>query len=133
MRWRNHCCRGKAISITYLCVHVHDRGRVSALLQAYLSSMPRAGAIFSAFSLVPPYFSILCHKRLYFRGGKKSLNTKYVLLFSLRLFLQTFLILRIKRDIVINVKKSSYKVPVIFVGFERNLNFLDRFSKKSEI
>ena len=30
-------------------------------------------------------------------------------------------------------EKSSCKVPVTFVGFYRNLNFLDRFSKKSQI
>ena len=33
----------------------------------YLPSMPRAGAILSASSLVPPYFSTLSHKRHDFR------------------------------------------------------------------
>jgi hypothetical protein len=32
-----------------------------------------------------------------------------------------------------NVEMSSCKVPVIFVRFYRNTNFLDRFSKKSQI
>ena len=31
------------------------------------------------------------------------------------------------------MKKSSCKVPVIFVGFEQNLNVLNKFSKKSQI
>jgi hypothetical protein len=51
---------------------------------------------------------------------------------SLQLSFQTFLILRrIHRDIVINMETSSCKEPVIFVGFERNLNFRDRFSEKA--
>jgi hypothetical protein len=66
--------------------------------------------------------------------GKKLLNTKCVFWFSLQLLSKTFFIIRrIQRDIVINVKKSSCKVPVILVRFEWNLIFLDRFSKKGEI
>jgi hypothetical protein len=50
------------------------------------------------------------------------------LIFSTILF-ETFLIVRrIQRDIVINVKTSSCKVPVILVEF-----FLDRFSEKPHI
>jgi hypothetical protein len=50
--------------------------------------------------------------------GETLLNTKCVFLFSLQLLFETFLILRrIQRVIVINVKTSSCKVPVIIVGF----------------
>ena len=32
-----------------------------------------------------------------------------------------------------NVHRSSRKVPVIFVRFQRDLNFLDRFSTKAQV
>ena len=47
---------------------------------------------------------------------------------------ETFLILRrIQRDIFIQVKTSSCELPMIYVGFEWHLSFLDRFSKKAQI
>jgi hypothetical protein len=50
--------------------------------------------------------------------GKKSLNVKCVFWYSLQLLFETFFILRRnQRDIVINVKASSCKVPVTLVGF----------------
>jgi hypothetical protein len=67
-------------------------------------------------------------------SGKRLLKVKCVFWFSLQLLSKTFLILRrIQRDIVKNVEKSSCKVPLILVGFQWNLNFLDRFSKKAHI
>ena len=62
--------------------------------------------------------------------GRKLLKMKCVI--SLQILSKTFLILRrIRRDIVINVKKCSCKVPVILVGLEWNINFLDRFTERS--
>jgi hypothetical protein len=53
-------------------------------------------------------------------------------LFSLLLLFKILLILRrIKRDIIINVKTSSCKVPVIFVGLYWKFNSLNIFFKKS--
>jgi hypothetical protein len=50
--------------------------------------------------------------------GKKSLNIKSVPWFSLQILFETFLILkRNQRDIVVNVKTSSCKLLVVFVGF----------------
>ena len=46
--------------------------------------------------------------------GKKLLNIKYVFWFSLQVLSKAFLILRrIQRDIIIKVKTSSCKVPVV--------------------
>jgi hypothetical protein len=51
--------------------------------------------------------------------GKTLLNIKCVFWFSLHLPSETFFILRrIQRDTFINVKTSSRKVPVSFVGFQ---------------
>jgi hypothetical protein len=50
-----------------------------------------------------------------------------------RILSETFVILRgIRRDIVINVHRSSSKAPLILVRFESNLNFLDIFSKNHQ-
>jgi hypothetical protein len=63
--------------------------------------------------------------------GKMLLSIKCAFWFSLQLLFETFLVVRrIQRVIVKNVKKSSCKIPVIFVWFYWSLNFLDRFSKK---
>ena len=54
-------------------------------------------------------------------------------MFSLQRLFETFLILRrIQRDIFINVQTATCKVPVILVGFKKNLNFLDRSWKKAQ-
>ena len=69
----------------------------------------------SAASLTPPYFSTLSHKLQDFR--KKLLNIK-CFLSSLQILCKTFFVLRrIQRDIVINVKTISCKISVILVGF----------------
>ena len=50
--------------------------------------------------------------------GKMLLSIKYVFSFSLQYLSEIFLIIRrIQRDIVIKVKTSSRKVPVILVAF----------------
>jgi hypothetical protein len=50
--------------------------------------------------------------------GEKLFDKKRVVLFSLQLLSKIFLILTIiQRDIVINVKTSSRKVPVILSGY----------------
>jgi hypothetical protein len=64
---------------------------------------------------------------------KKIFMNIKVFQFSLQHFSEIFLILRIQRDIIINVHTSSYKVPGIFVRFELKFNFLHRLSKNTAI
>jgi hypothetical protein len=60
------------------------------------------------------HFFFSSHKRHDFRN-KKVLNIKCLFWFSVQLLSETFLILRrIKRNIIINVPRSSCKVPVVF-------------------
>jgi hypothetical protein len=77
------------------------------------------------------YFSTLSHKRNSL--GKKVLNIKCVFWFSRQLGSETFLIIRNERDMIVNVRGSSRKIPVILVRFEWNLNFFDRSVKNTQI
>jgi hypothetical protein len=62
-------------------------------------------------------FSTLSHKRYDFRK-EKVIEPKIYMFFSLQVLSETFLILRtIRRDIVMNVHRSSGKVPVVLVRF----------------
>ena len=63
--------------------------------------------------------------------GKKLMNIKRLFWFSLQFLSEIFLILRkIQRGIIINVNRSSCKVPVILARFKINLDFLRRHSMK---
>jgi hypothetical protein len=64
--------------------------------------------------------------------GKNLLKIKSVFWFSQQLLSKIFLILRIKRDIYINLHRSSCKVPILLVRFQSNFNFLDRFSNNPQ-
>jgi len=65
------------------------------------------------------------------RFWKTLLNVKCMILFSLQLLSDTFLISRrMERDTIANVNASSCTVTVIIVRFDWNLHFLDRFFKK---
>jgi hypothetical protein len=57
-----------------------------------------------------------------------------VFLVSLQHVSETFYILtRIQRDTIINVRRSSCKAPVILVRYQWNLNFLAKFSKNTQL
>jgi hypothetical protein len=104
-RSRYHCCRGKAVCITYYeCVCV-------ALVIQHAHRMRRI-VLSSAACRAPPYLSILglSHKRQDFRKKKYSEHEMCVLSSISRLSV-TFRILRnVQQDITINVHRSSCAV-----------------------
>jgi len=80
---RKHCCRRKAISITYSqCLSVALFIQ-HAMLMSHISLLP-------AVCLDVPYFTTLSYKWQDFRK-KKSLNIEYVSYFPLQLLSKTFL------------------------------------------
>jgi hypothetical protein len=80
------------------------------------------------------FYSKLFHKRHDFRGVGEWLNTKCVFWFFLQVLSEIFLILsRTEWDIIIKLLRSPFIVPVILVRFYWNLNFLNIFSKNTEI
>ena len=79
-------------------------------------------------SLTVPYFSTLSRKGHDFR--KTLFKKKCVIWFSLQLLSETFLILRrTQRDIIINVHRSSYKVPLLLSDFNEPWNVSTEFRK----
>jgi hypothetical protein len=80
-----------------------------------------------------PLYHIFPHYHIYRTIFRKSLlNTKYVFRMSVQLFPKTFFIPRWIQRGVINLHRSSCKVPVLLVRHWRNLNFLDRFSREKK-
>jgi hypothetical protein len=66
--------------------------------------------------------------------GKMLLNMKCVFWFSLQRLFEKFIILtRIRWGNIINVHRSSFQVPVIFVRFSSILSFLYKLSKNPQI
>jgi hypothetical protein len=93
----NHCCRGKAKSITYFCVCECVRACVcawksvcvcayalacaSARVSLLMQHVTRMRHVFVSASLASPYFSTLSHKCQNFRK-RKLLKIKCDLVFS---------------------------------------------------
>jgi hypothetical protein len=89
---------------------MHERWRVCVRVDLLIQ------ATYCLRPLAPAGLSTLFHKRHDF-FKKNSLNIKCVFSLSLHLLFETLLELRRnQRDIVINVKTSSWKVPVMSVG-----------------
>jgi hypothetical protein len=80
------------------------------------------------------FFSTLPHKPHIFWKKKKLLNKIYMFRFSLQFLFETLRILRrILWEMIINVHRSSCKLPAILVRFQSNMNFLNIFSKNTQI
>ena len=109
---RNHCCSGKAISIT------HSAFLFVALV--FQHAVRVCAALSSVACPASQYFSTLSYKRDDFR--RTLLKIKCVFLVSVKppppFFSETFLILRrIQQDMIKNVYWLSCKMSVIFVIF----------------
>jgi hypothetical protein len=80
------------------------------------------------------FFSTILHNLHIFWKKKKFLNKIYVFRFSLQFLFEILLILRrILWEIIIDVHRSSCKLPTILVRFQSNMNFLNIFSKNTQI
>ena len=90
-----------------------ERERVALLIQ-HATHMHYIVSLFMA-PLALPYFSTSSHKRRDFR--KKMFNKKLCFVFAIILSKIFLLLIRTRRGIVINVKMSSFKVPVVLVRF----------------
>ena len=110
----NHCCLGRAVGITYsVCVRVYSclshpafKYHIFCII-LYRHLLPvKLHHIFPHYLINGTVFE------------KKLLNIKCVFWFSLQMLSETFLILRrIHGDIIINVHRSSCKVPVMHDRF----------------
>ena len=124
-RSSNHPCRGKAVRITSVYV--------SVVLVMQHAMRVRSIILSSMACLAVPYFCTFSHKTTR-SSEKRSVTQNAYLNFFLQIWPVTFLILRrIWRDITINVRRSSCKVPVILVRFWLSLKFLESFELCTDI
>jgi hypothetical protein len=118
----NHCCRRKCVSITCSESMSGNSGFQLIMRMHHIAICPLYGS--------PVCFHIISYTALF---KENLLPVKFVFLFYLQLLTETFLIQRrIKRDII-NRHTYSCRAPVILDRFEPNSNFLDRFSKNTQI
>jgi hypothetical protein len=124
-RLHNHCCRGKAMSIT------HSQCASVALVIQHARHMCRIVPS-SVACLALPYFFTLPGK--WHRVWKKVIEHKMFVLISSATFIWNFLNLhRIQQDIIINIFLSSCKGPIILVRLQWILNFLDSILKNPQV
>ena len=119
------CCSGKAISITYSKWGLVALGIQNAMRMRHIVICGLPGS--RLYHIFPHYLT---------NGTTfetKLLNTKCVFWFSLQISSESSLILRKKKWArwINNVYWYACKVLVIFIRFEWNLKFHDRFSKKT--
>ena len=107
----NHHCSGRAVNVEYY-----------ELVSVFLPSLPSKQITYFSTTLYCHLWPIWLYHifpHYLIKGtifGKMLLNIKFVFLFSLQVWCETLLILRrIQWIVVINVRKCSYKVPIVLV------------------
>ena len=119
----SHCCRVKALSITY-----SEFASVALVVQ-------HAYRIFSLSHCIVVCGLSWCTIFLYIISLTARISEKIfwkwiVFSFSLKILYETLFILRrIQRDVVTNVETSSRKILAALLTVQSDLNFVDRFSK----
>jgi hypothetical protein len=107
-RSRNHCCRGKSISIT------RSEYVTRCSYPAYRVHAPYC-IVICGLSGCTRFFECLTNGAIF---GKRVVEYKMCVLIFSRILFKTFPIVRIiKRCVTISVRTSSCKVPVILVRF----------------
>jgi hypothetical protein len=121
----SHCCLVQAISMKYYeCVYIPA---VVILHANRFFPAPLSSAACLALSYFPHY---LINDSVFEK--KMLLVMKCVEIFS-KSFVWNVSHSKKNSANMINVNRPSCRVPVVFVIFLRNLNFLHRFSKNSQI
>jgi hypothetical protein len=119
----NHCCREKAISITYSeCVFVALVIQHATRIRHIVICRVSGSTIFFHTISQTAQFS-----------EKKFIENKMCILIFPTTFVRNTSHFTRELYIVINVHRSSCKVPVILARFQWSLDFLDRFSKSFKI
>ena len=126
MSSRNRCCWAKEISITNSeCVSV-------ALVTRHAKGVRRI-ILSSVACPCLSYFLTLSHEGSGFRG-EKFLSIKCVFSFCLKFLSDTFpIVIRIQRNIIINICRSSREVPLFLSDFNETLIFSTDFEKYSNL
>ena len=119
----NHCCSGKAMSITYSeCVFVALRIQHAKRMRRIVS--------WSAACLAVSYFSILSHKRHDFRKKNKLLDIKCMFWFSAQRLAQNYVILwSSERGMIKMCVSLPVKYPLFLSDYNETWIFLTDFRK----
>ena len=126
MRSCNHCCSAKAVSITYSeCAFVALGIRhVMRMRHIFIVACPAVKYLFTLFISLTARFS---------GGGGVIEHKMYALIFSTT-FGWHFSLYEELNEIWSNMCNGLHvKVLVILVRFQKNLNFLNRFSTNTQI
>ena len=124
--------RDCAYAGVYYVVNKTGNVRIKETIRSFHVMLPTMQSACALLHCSPRSFwlyDIFAHCTIF---GKKLLNKTYVLIFST--FSEIFDIpRRLQRNIIINIHRSPRTLPVILVTFWSNVNFLDRFSKNTQI